>query len=636
MRIGGIIHQQICQLRWYLLACLGLIMVLPIEEAVVNFRAGVGFYSLPLAAAAVMFSPLLAGLIACANVQGDLDEKRYIFWRSKPANVKLLMTVKFFVGLIASFIVLVCPVVFAIATLTLFAKERVEREPMYSVPFFILIGIMTYSLCFVCNVLVRRSARAWLIGMLLAGLLLVLPFVLPLNLRDFVTDIMRYTLSYYLVIILGASAAAFVFSLYATEHDWHLRTNLKGLLWVGLGLLFILMMLFSSQVANIKVLDEKEIESSWGKRTLESLGNRVIFKGRSYVDIGKEGISLRPIGSSSGSEKRAIAVHSNIGIDSAGLSSIYGRGMKGLRQRSYPIWGWDQGLHRSIGNDLYDFSILMYYRTEKEGGHAKEVYEKVYLRSYKLTEASWMPVGEIDISDCLTDKTSIFRMAMRLIDDVLVVCVNQSCVAVDVTVPGELKQIDTKLDVLNKPMPYFPDREKEFTIPLLPIDSIGNNERIKLSIDLNYQFNYYIRNKVYKSSMVDIHDGRISFFLVSQDSIARFDVTRWDEKKIYCKFASARPFTILESIGGLFFDETFVKGGNLYCCGKGTLLVFDIRSDRKIRKLGHFVRMDYSIEDIEVLDDGDILLCLRWDRNLSRSDPAKPEQDYLCLLENPS
>ena len=49
MRIAGIIHQQICQLRWYLLACLGLIMVLPIEEAVVNFRAGAGFYSVSLA-----------------------------------------------------------------------------------------------------------------------------------------------------------------------------------------------------------------------------------------------------------------------------------------------------------------------------------------------------------------------------------------------------------------------------------------------------------------------------------------------------------------------------------------------------------------------------------------------------------
>ena len=33
MKVAGIIHQQICQLRWHLPACLGLIMVLPVEEA---------------------------------------------------------------------------------------------------------------------------------------------------------------------------------------------------------------------------------------------------------------------------------------------------------------------------------------------------------------------------------------------------------------------------------------------------------------------------------------------------------------------------------------------------------------------------------------------------------------------------
>jgi len=119
MRIRGIIHQQICQLRWHLLACIGLIMVLPIEEAVVSYRAGQGFYSVGLAVGAITFGPLLAGLIACANVQGDLSENRYIFWRSKPANVKALMTLKFFVGLILSLAVIACPLVFAVVSTAL-------------------------------------------------------------------------------------------------------------------------------------------------------------------------------------------------------------------------------------------------------------------------------------------------------------------------------------------------------------------------------------------------------------------------------------------------------------------------------------------------------------------------------------
>lgn len=639
-----IIHQQICQLRWHLLACLGLIMVLPVEEAVVNLREGGGFYCVSLVVAAVAFGPLLAGLIACANVQSDLDEKRYIFWRSKPANVKLLMTLKYFIGLIASLIVLACPVLFAIATVVLFAKDLVEQEEvMYSVPFLTLIAVMTYSLCFACNVLVRKSARAWLIGMLLAGLLLVLPFVLPLNYRDFVTDITSWTWSAYLAIVLGASAAAFVFSLYATQHDWHLKTNLKGLLWAGAGLLFVLMMLFSSQVANIKVLQEKQIDSTRGWCTLDNLDNRIVFQGQTYVDIGKDGISLHRIATS--------PIAGNLGTDSAGRQMIYGPRVKGLRESIYPRWS--RRVYRKAGNDIYSFILLAYYQTEGEGRFQKRTYEKVYLRSYKLIGQSWMPVNELDINDCLTSRKDILRMAMRLVDNVIVACVNESCVVVDATDPADLKRIDTKFDVLGKQRPYYPDRHEEFAIPIVPVEGIGVEEKIRLSIDLNYEFTYardvpgtwasaelnyrvlYGRNDIYRSSIVDIQDGKITFFLVSEKDVAQFDVVRWDEEKIYCRFGTARPFAILEGMTGVPYlrDSPFVKGGKLYFCGENGLSVFDIRSKHGIRKLGHFVRMDYSIEDIAVLDDGDILLCLRWERNLSRSD--QPKKNYLCLLKNP-
>jgi len=634
MRIAGIIHQQICQLRWHLLACLGLIMVLPVEEAVVNLRSGGGFYSVSLAVAAVTFGPLLAGLIACANVQADLDQKRYIFWRSKPANVKLLMTVKFFVGLIASLIVLACPAVFAIATVVLFAKECIEREPMYSMPFLVLIAVMTYSLCFACNVLVRKSARAWLIGMLLAGLLLVLPFVLPLNYKDLVTDTLRWTLSAYLAIVLGASAAAFVFSLYATQHDWHLRTNLKGLLWVGAGLLFVLMMLFSSQVANIKVLQEKQIDSSWGQSTLDNFDNRIILQGRSYVDVDKGGISLRQIGSFSNHESGVSSVHGSLGIDSTGRRIIQSPRPVGYRTQSYPWYGH---LYKSVDGQIYSFSIIAYYQIEREGHLQQRIYEKIYLRSYKVIEKDGMPVNELDeldISDCLTNrKDVIFLEAMRLIGNVIVVCVNRSYLVVDVTDPGELKRIDTKLDALKYAGSL--DRQKEFAIPLVPVEGIGTEERIRLSIDLNCG-SHYGTIDIRESSIVDVHEGKIAFFIASDKDVARFDVTRWDQDRVYCRFSTARPFTILESIGGLYFRGTFVKGGNLYCYGQGTLLVFDISSNRRIRKLGHFVRMDYNIEDIVVLDDGNILLSMRWERNFSRSDPDKPQKSYLCLLKNPA
>ena len=610
MRASGIIHQQICQLKWHLLACLGLIMVLPVEEAVVNFKAGDGFHSASLTIMAVMFSPLLAGLIACANVQADLNERRYIFWRSKPANVKMLMTIKFFIGLIASLLIVTCPIVFGIVSSALCDKDLEVLSLRYSVPVPVMIAIMTYSLGFGCNVLVRKTARAWLIGMLLAGFFLVLPFMLPLGYSDIVSDVTLRTVGPFLAIMITASAVAFVFALYAAQFDWHLKTNLKGLLWVAAGLVFVLTMLFSSQVANIKVLEEKETESSsgpWGLR-LDSVEGRVTLKGRSYVDIdNNNNISLTDI----------------CDVPIRGMANI--PRTENLRSRMYPH-PWLGSLYKKAGDDVYILIIHAYYRREGK----RNVYEKVYLRSYKLGGESWTPVSELDLSDSLAEETGSLYMRMRLIDDTLVTFLNNSCVVVDATDPGELKQTDIKVNVLKRSLPYYHDRLKEFALPLVPVDGLSIEERIKLSIDRNYHV-----NDLYDTSIVDVHDGKIAFVLVSEKDVARFDVVRWDREKIYCKFGTARPFTIIECMtGGRYFERAVVKNGNLYCYGNGNLMVFDIRSKRGIRKLGHFVRMDYGIEDIEVLDNGNILLGVRSLQLLSVKS-SHGEKGYLYLLENP-
>lgn len=625
MRVSGIIHQQICQLKWHLLACLGLLMVLPVEEAVVNLKAGDGFFSTNMTFPAIMFGPLLAGLIACANVQGDLDEKRYIFWRSKPANVKLLITIKFFTGLIVSLLIIACPVVFAIVTNIIWNEEGIERVFFASyVPLPILIAIMTYSLCFACNVVVRKTARAWLIGMLIGCFLLVLPFMLPLDFKDFVSDVMIWSWGPYLAIMLATPAAAFVFALYAAKHDWHLRTNLKSLLWAGAGLAFVLLMLFSSQVANIKVLHEKEVEGARGQYSIENIGGKLVFQGYfnslSYIDIRKNKISLSGI--SRNQDYRAFNELPR---------------MEGYSDRIYPRGG---RLHKNVVNNMYSFNIHAYYRTEEEGRHHKRFYEKIYLRSYKHSEKNLMLVCEIDISECLTDKINPYlRAAMRLIDNKLIACVNNSYVVVDVTAPEGLKLIDKKLNVIKKYMPYTYNRDKkrkkEFAIALLPIEEIDIEERIKLSIDLNYRF-HYGGNTFYESSIVDVHDGKFAFFFEGQGDVSRFDVIRWDDEKIYCKFSDSRPFTILESMTGAdrFNRENFVKNGKFYCRNDHTLMVFDVRSNRRIRKLGHFVRMSYEVDDIAVLEDGNIVLCTRQDYVLADRHSKKPKT-YLYLLKNP-
>ena len=190
MRISvAVIHQQLRQLLWHILACFALIMVLPIEEGIINFRDGEGFYAGYIPIFCITFAPLLTGLIGCANVQADLGEKRYIFWRSKPAGTKSFIALKYFIGLIVILLMMASPIAFSHISCALCNRDR-QFELMQVMPLVVL-GIMTYSLCFACNVVIRKSARAWLVAMLLACFVLFLRLELALGDREFRNDILE-------------------------------------------------------------------------------------------------------------------------------------------------------------------------------------------------------------------------------------------------------------------------------------------------------------------------------------------------------------------------------------------------------------------------------------------------------------
>jgi hypothetical protein len=444
--------------------------------------------------------------------------------------------------------------------------------------------------------------------------------MLPLNFKDFIIDIATFTFGSLIAIILVTSAA-FLFALYAVKFDWHLKTNLKGLLWVIAGLAFVLLMLFSSQVANIKVLQEKEIKLSQRNWPLiQNIGDKLILQGKRYIQIEKDNISL---------------------INKSGVP-IYGvfnhlPDIEGYNADRYPKEG---KLYKNVGDDIYSFNIHVYFRHEGEGESTKTFFEKAFLRSYKHPDRQ-KPVCELDISDCLTGRKRWIRTAMRLIDDKLIACVNNSCILLDATDPNELKLIDKKIDVLKRYLPFtYKARVKELSIPLVPIEEISMEERIRLSIDLNYGF-WDKNNKIYESSIVDVDDDKFAFFFVDYEDVARFDVTGWDEENVYCTFSGARPFTILEvfTASGHFDYDNIVKNGKLYSYDKNTLMVFDVRSKSKIRKLGHFVRMEYEIKDITVLEDGNILACMQWqyDPDDYGLDRLKKEDRhyYLYLLKDP-
>ena len=248
-----------------------------------------------------------------------------------------------------------------------------------------------------------------------------------------------------------------------------------------------------------------------------------------------------------------------------------------------------------------------------------------------------MPVCELDFSDCLTNNINSVRMAMRIIGNRLFARVNNSYVLVDAVNPEELKLIDKKFDVFQRYNPFtYKDREKEFYIPLVPIEEIGLQERIRLSIDLNFHlYSYYGDSPIYKSSIVDILDGKYTFAFVEHNEVTRYEVTRWDDEKVYCKFSASRPFTILENVTDQpgSYSPKFVKNGKLYCHDYQALMVFDIRPKRRIRKLGHFVRMGYHIDDMVVLEDGNILLCIYRYQDTGENDSTR--RWYLSLLKDP-
>ena len=628
MKIGRILHQQMMQLRWHFLACLGLVMALPIEEAIINLKDGHGFYATGLSLGIPMIaSPLLAGLIACANVQADLDEKRYIFWRSKPVGVKSFVALKYLVGLFSAAVVISCPIAFSLVSCSVFQGEKIELGFIQFIASSLFISLMTYSLCFFCNTLVRKTARAWLIGMAMTVFLLLVPFILPLNFKDVVSSL-RYFSVIYLVTTLAPSLVAFIISLVSVSRNWHLQTNLKGLLWTGALLIFLLMLLFTRQVANIKVLDEKEVYNTYhnciknveGKLLLESqpaqerlsIPQEQIYE-NVYINTINNRIELEP-------------------IDDLLLRD---RGMLFAPEPSDEHATGSLIVKTNEGN-LYVVSMYVSSRRIKPS-RSQTVHENVYLKSYNINNPKSELVSKIDLSDFVENPRSWPDVVMRQIGNKIVAIVNGSCVVVEFHPNGQLNVTEKLVRKIKVGSAYW--QNKQFSVPIVPLETITLEDRIRLSLDLaTVDGPYYLKNL---SPRVDEHDGRYYFLAVSRSGIALYEAIDWDDKSIKCELKDVRPFTILENItDDAWRYEYFVNDGKLYTYADKSLMVFDVRSNH-IRKLGHYVR-PREIEDIKVLSDGDILLLSTNEIKIGKKKveggylyDRLEKNGYLTLLENP-
>ena len=635
MKMGRLIHQQVMQLRWHVLACFGLVMVLPIEEGLINLKDGHGFYAsalslgLPLTAA-----PLLAGLIACGNVQADLDDRRYLFWRARPVSVTGFMAIKFAVGLILSLLVIASPVVFMWATGGMADARRTEHGfDAYMINAF-LISIMAYSLCFLCNVLIRKTARAWLVGMALMCLTMLMPFMLPLQMKDVRSDFLAVVTAIFVSIILGAALIGAILSLVAAARNWHLKTNLKGLLWAAASVVFLLLLLVSRQVANIKELDEKVVYNP--------------INGIKNID-GRLLLQCQPKQPLASSPDKQVYENYYIAAENGQIRFMPIENKK-LRDRLFiyvpEMPTYEKDGHEYSNHAIGDFELManehglfiysVYVDTRREKPERKrQLYGYAYLRCYQLNNSKPKLVSEVDLSEFLEDSGLYPRCLMRRLGDKIAVIVNKSAIVVKLAKDGQFKVIEEKPGKINRWSYQFNSQVDTMGIPRIPLETLDEDEIIRLSVDL---ITYYDYNSRLFFSRVDKRDGQYVFAMCSQNAILRYDITKWDNEKIECRLRDYRSFTLLERALGdtWYFDfKNFVRDGKLYTYDRHSLMVFDIRSDR-IRKLGHYFQPG-AIEDIKVLDDGNILLLLSEYRHKNWK-PAIDRLEHwgtLQLLENP-
>ncbi len=628
MRLTTVIHQQVHQLKWYFLACLGLIMALPLEEAFVNLKDGDGFHSGITFSFGLFISPLLTGLIGCATVQADLDDKRYIFWRAKPVGAKSFIAVKFIVGLVIAMLVPAIMAGFVIISSHICGEEitNVIEEVVW---LFGLMSVMAYSLCFFSNVLVRKTARGWLIGIVVGCFILILPFILPLDYKDVVTDMLLFDSPLYLGMMTVISIVCFVLSLFAADRDWHLKTNLKGLLWGGMGVVFIFVMVFSSQVANIKVKLEQEVPNKYINGLINNDG-RMLLGFDKYVNIEEDRFTFDE------------NVVKEIAVMPEPLYEV---------DEGYSYKRWHPYKMFKSGENIYTFEMRAYYQTIEEEGHTINRFEKLHLvtaKAVKLVNRNrWAEVSYIDLSDYLQEGER-YRpsVIMRRIDDKLVVVIDRTWLVLDISDVENAKLIDKQIGKYKRFGSYQRMGKKDVIIYKIPIEGVSDEDRVRLSVDI---YNMWTRGYWYSRdrSTVDIVDGRVSTFVVSDEAISRYDVYKTDDEFIYCKLAARRPFTILELMRPIriYTDSYFIKNGNMYLKTQTPgLMVFDVRSKGKIRKVGHFVRALYGFEDWEVLDNGDIFMCLSMWVKTGHTEPTDSyyrdngfvRKTYLCLLENPN
>ena len=114
-------------------------------------------------------------------------------------------------------------------------------------------------------------------------------------------------------------------------------------------------------------------------------------------------------------------------------------------------------------------------------------------------------------------------------------------------------------------------------------------------------FRWYMPSDIYSAEVYIDQEDDEYLIIMNEDDVFTF-ASKDKVRSFFCELKASRPFTFLETLDShRITDFSFIKNGNLYMtCNSNSFLVFDARSGNRIRKLGHFVRMEYRIFDIAV------------------------------------
>ncbi len=268
------------EVRWFLIAGLGVFVAFPLIEATFHYCRGYGFRSDMGNAIAPAFGGVFAIFVAVGLTCQDLRDKLTVFWQSRPISIWWWITAKYITGLVVVMVVCSTPLIMQIQMSKAYYPNR-GLDSLYSfLSCHTFTLILIYSLSFVVGCLVRKATYAAIFSIGITLLVYFLPLLVPplawfsiFNLMEQwpvkivrlstlgpggswfgeklriiqIPGVADYGLRYnvewlqYIIVVFVCSVAGIIFSGMAIKRNWRLKMEQKFMFW-SLGVIVLLLL----------------------------------------------------------------------------------------------------------------------------------------------------------------------------------------------------------------------------------------------------------------------------------------------------------------------------------------------------------------------------------------------------------